>query len=100
MDNNLWLDDLVKCAVQFDRLGFEWERSAVSYAVEYGSNLQKENERLRAELAERDTDWILAIGHALGLDSGYEVPIVPEVQAFKNLFAEIQKQAGIAAQED
>jgi len=61
--------------------------------------LREQVERLQAELAERDVDWILAIGHALGLDSGYYVPVVPEVQAFKNLFAEIQKQAMIAAQE-
>jgi hypothetical protein len=38
----------------------------------------------------RDGDWILAMGHALGLDSGYRVPIVPTVEAFKELFASIQ----------
>jgi hypothetical protein len=25
-------------------------------------------------MSERDTDWILAMGHALGLDSGFSVP--------------------------
>lgn len=35
----------------------------------------------------RDRDWILAMGHALGLDSGHRVPIVPSVEEFKRLFA-------------
>lgn len=40
----------------------------------------------------RDADWVLAIGHALGLDSGYEVPIVPEPEPFKRLFAEVRRR--------
>lgn len=38
---------------------------------------------------ERDRDWILAIAHALGLDSGHFVPIVPEVEPLKRLFAQV-----------
>jgi hypothetical protein len=38
----------------------------------------------------RDADWVLAIGHALGLDSGYRVPIVPSVEEFKRLFTDVR----------
>jgi len=39
---------------------------------------------------DRDRDWILAMAYALGLDSGYEVPIVPEVEVFKRFFAALR----------
>ncbi len=52
-----------------------------------------ELETLRAEVKNRDRDWILAIGHALGLDNNYQVPIAPEVEPFKKLFAEIRGRA-------
>jgi hypothetical protein len=42
--------------------------------------------------SDRDMAWILAIGHALGLDSGYMVPIVPTVEQFKLLFEEVRKR--------
>lgn len=32
---------------------------------------------------DRDTDWILAIGHAVGLEAGVEVPAVPEPKVVK-----------------
>lgn len=41
----------------------------------------------------RDADWVLAIGHALGLDSGYTVPIVPRPEVFRELFAEVRRRA-------
>jgi hypothetical protein len=43
--------------------------------------------------AERDRDWILAISNALGLDSGHRVPIVPSVDEFKRLFADVAASA-------
>ena len=39
---------------------------------------------------DRDKDWVLAMAYALGLDSGYEVPIVPEVEVFKRFFAALR----------
>lgn len=47
-------------------------------------------------LVKRDTDWILAIGNAIGLDSGILVPIVPQSQLFEELFTEIRKRAAPA----
>lgn len=41
----------------------------------------------------RDADWVLAIGHALGLDSGYKVPIVPKPEVFRELFDEVRRRA-------
>lgn len=64
-----------------------------------GAELNRARDLLQAALApaqaqpDRDADWILAIGHALGMDSGYMVPIVPEVQPFRDLFAAIRKDA-------
>ena len=40
--------------------------------------------------SKRDTDWILAIGAALGMDSGFSIPIVPEVEPFRQLFAALR----------
>jgi hypothetical protein len=45
---------------------------------------------LQDQVEKRDQDWVLAIGHALGLDSGFEIPIVPEVEPFKELFEAIK----------
>ena len=44
--------------------------------------------------SDRDTDLILAMGHALGLNSGFEVPIVPEVEVFKRFFASLRSEMG------
>ena len=41
---------------------------------------------------DRDKDWILAMGHALGLNSGFNVPIAPEAEPFRKLFAEIRER--------
>jgi len=46
----------------------------------------------------RDADWVLAMGYALGLDSGFKVPIVPTVGAFKALFDSVRAQAQEPAQ--
>jgi hypothetical protein len=35
----------------------------------------------------RDVEWILAMGHALGMGSGIAVPVAPNVEAFRELFA-------------
>ena len=40
--------------------------------------------------SKRDTDWILAMGAALGMDSGFSIPIVPEVEPFRQLFAALR----------
>ena len=66
---------------------------------------QKDNERavLQAQdallqLAEaqsnRDKDWVLAIAAALGMESGIDVPIVPDSEPFKRLFAAIAAAKG------
>jgi hypothetical protein len=34
----------------------------------------------------RDADWALAMAQALGTNSGYSVPIIPDVDAFRKLF--------------
>lgn len=44
-------------------------------------------------VANRDIDWILAMSHALGTNSGFNVPIVPTVEQFKILFDAIRKDA-------
>lgn len=44
------------------------------------------------ERENRDRDWVLAIGHALGLESGFMVPIAPEVEPFKELFAAVRSE--------
>ena len=58
---------------------------------------QIKNAKLEAKLAvkqtNRDTDWILALGHAAGLDSGLDVPIVPDpgvVRRFLDAYAELK----------
>jgi hypothetical protein len=43
---------------------------------------------------DRDMAWILAMGHALGLGSGFSVPIVPKAESFRKLFAEIREKEG------
>jgi hypothetical protein len=43
----------------------------------------------------RDADWALAMGAALGTDSGYSIPIVPEPQAFRQLFDAIRQRAAL-----
>jgi hypothetical protein len=43
------------------------------------------------------TDWVLAMAGALGSDCGLHVPIVPSVEAFRKLFAEVRAQAAPAA---
>lgn len=53
----------------------------------------------------RDADWILALGHAAGLDSGLAVPIIPEVETVKHFLdriatAERERLAGMSAAED
>lgn len=35
-------------------------------------------------------DWVLAIAHALGLNRGFNVPIVPSVEEFRKLFAAVR----------
>lgn len=40
--------------------------------------------------AKRDADWIWAIAQALGTDSGFNVPIVPDVEAFRKLFEAVR----------
>jgi hypothetical protein len=46
----------------------------------------------RSEPPDRDKDWVLAMAHALGLDSGFEIPIVPEVEVFKRFFASLRSE--------
>lgn len=41
----------------------------------------------------RDADWALAMAQALGADSNYEVPIVPDPDAFRKLFNNIRDRA-------
>ena len=48
---------------------------------------------LHGKLQDRDRDWILAMGHALGLKSGFDVPIVPEVEPFQRMFAAVREAA-------
>lgn len=43
-----------------------------------------------SELMKRDRDWVLAMAYALGVDSGFNIPIVPEPAPFRTLFAEIR----------
>lgn len=54
------------------------------------AELERENAELRAD---RDRDWILAIGAALGFESGFNVPIIPDVRPFQELFAAIRQRA-------
>jgi hypothetical protein len=52
-----------------------------------------ENDKLKARLDElqsrRDRDWVLAMAAALGSDSGFSVPLVPEAEPFRKLFASL-----------
>ena len=41
----------------------------------------------------RDADWALAMAGALGTDSGFSVPIVPSVEAFRMLFDAVRSRA-------
>src|SRR3990167_7649714 len=49
---------------------------------------------------DRDKDWILAMGYALGLNSGHEIPIVPEVEVFKRFFAALRASPSEAEGKD
>jgi hypothetical protein len=40
--------------------------------------------------AERDRDWTLALGSALGFGSGLTVPLVPDVEACREMFARLK----------
>jgi hypothetical protein len=51
---------------------------------------QSECGDIDVNLFERDKDWILAMADALGMQSGFNVPIVPEPEPFRKLFAEIR----------
>lgn len=44
-------------------------------------------------LKSRDKDWILAMAEALGSDSGFVIPIVPEARLFEELFEAVGKAA-------
>lgn len=50
-------------------------------------------ESLAGASSQRDVDWILAMGHALGMDSGIQIPIVPSVERFKELFQAVREQS-------
>lgn len=39
---------------------------------------------------ERDLDWIIAIAHGIGVDTGFHVPIVPEQGVFRDFFNQIR----------
>jgi hypothetical protein len=39
--------------------------------------------RLAEKQSNRDTDWVLALGHAVGLDSGLNVPIIPDPEVVR-----------------
>lgn len=41
----------------------------------------------------RDRDWLLAMADALGTGSGYRVPLVPESEPFRELFAVVRREA-------
>ena len=57
------------------------------------SELTAANVRLAAVEGERDRDWILALGYAVGMDSGFMVPIVPKVEPCKQLFDAIRTES-------
>lgn len=59
--------------------------------------LLDEIDSLRATLtatqqADRDNEWVMAMAEALGTNSGFTVPIVPDSFAFRALFADIAKK--------
>ena len=76
------------------REGRESDLRAAKSLGERIIKLGTERDAAVAAVENRDRDWILAMGHALGLDSGYEVPIVPEPEPFKRLFAALKPAAG------
>lgn len=49
--------------------------------------LKERIEELEASNARRDRDWVLAMASALGTNSGFSVPLVPEAAPFRKLFA-------------
>lgn len=71
------LPDLLKTAM--DMLAAVAERLAV---------VEGENARLKAE---RDAEWTVAIASALWTCSGVPVPIVPETERFRELFAALRR---------
>lgn len=52
--------------------------------------LAKEVEALESKLAEANRDWALALASALGMSSGLTVPLVPDVDACRNMFAAVR----------
>lgn len=48
---------------------------------------------LHEVLEQRDREWIIAIGGALGTHSGFSVPVVPSADAFRELFLAIRERA-------
>jgi hypothetical protein len=78
------LDRLYKAVNEVKELGLNCETDLWDAIAEI--------ERLTAAIQNRDRDWILAMGDALGLDSGFSVPIIPETAPFKKLFADITER--------
>jgi hypothetical protein len=78
-----------ECSLRTKLVGDGCEKCNPAQTIEY---LREQVAELEQRVTARDTDWILAIGNALGLDSGYMVPIVPKPDLFKDLFAKIREQ--------
>ena len=72
----------------------EGHRDARHAAAELAAAAQARIAELEKALSRRDTDWVLAMGAALGTDSGHYVPIVPEVEPFRKLFAALASTSG------
>ncbi len=49
MNDKAWIDDLVECAKQFERLGFDAERSMVCHAIKIAAPLQTQLSQYKRE---------------------------------------------------
>ncbi len=98
-----------KCDLHQDQIMRAWKRSTstqdrnttlvknvkhltsklVDAANNYADQAKLFHKLVDAQIAreQRDNDWIFAIADAVGLNSGYNIPIVPTTKAFKDFFA-------------
>lgn len=65
-----------------------WRR----HAPDIGATEEEARLFWNAGLADRDSEWVLAMARALGADSGLTIPIVPDADAFRKLVTAIREE--------
>jgi hypothetical protein len=65
------------------RLELHNAKNGAATAYNWRCRAETAESRLAEKQSNRDTDWVLALGHAVGLDSGLNVPIIPDPEVVR-----------------